>query len=124
MSCLESHSETQDPSIVQQSHLAGETLVTCPVARERIEIYTQVLVPAGALPGRHRTVETTDLILRLVASARAVSATPDRLLQDEPDRRGIAPGSGLPRSIHPGLRTGERPEYFSGFIHLARRVRG
>lgn len=79
--------------------------------------------PAGALPRRHRTVETTDLMLRLVASGRAVSSTPDWLLRGARDVRGVTIGSGLPKSIHLGLRKGERPEYLSGFTHLAREVR-
>jgi len=117
-----SHPLTAKARVVPED-LAHETLVTYPVARERLDIYTRFLVPAGALPRRHRTVETTDLMLRLVASGRAVSATPDWLLRGAADVRGIRIGSGLPKSIHLGLRKGERPEYLSGFIHLAREVR-
>lgn len=117
-----SHPLAQKDSVAPED-LAGETLVTYPVARERLDIYTQFLVPAGALPRRHRTVETTDLMLRLVASGRAVSATPDWLLREVPDVRGLRIGAGVPKSINVGLRKGERPEYFSGFIQLARNVR-
>lgn len=108
---------------VAPEDLAGETLVTYPVARERLDIYTRFLVPAGALPRRHRTVETTDLMLRLVASGRAVSATPDWLLRDTPGVRGVRIGPGLAKSIHLGLRREERPDYLSGFVDLARDVR-
>lgn len=103
--------------------LAGETLVTYPVARERLDIYTRFLVPAGVLPRRHRTVETTDLMLRLVASGRAVSATPDWLLRDAQGVRGLRLGDGLMKSIHLGIRTGTRPNYLSGFVDLARSIR-
>jgi LysR family transcriptional regulator for metE and metH len=105
---------------VEPADLSTETLVTYPVARERLDVYTQFLVPAGALPRRHRTVETTDLMLRLVATGRAVSATPDWLLQDMPGIRGVAIGGGIHKSIHLGLRTAtERPEYFQSFVSLA-----
>ena len=108
---------------VEPADLAGETLVTYPVARERLDIYTRFLVPAGALPRRHRTVETTDLMLRLVASGRAVSATPDWLVRETPGVRAVRLGEGLAKSIHLGIRKGARPDYFSGFIDLAQTAR-
>lgn len=104
---------------VTPDDLAGETLVTYPVSRERLDIYTQFLVPAGALPRRHRTVETTDLMLRLVASGRAVSATPDWLLRDADGVKGIRLGAGIAKSIHLGQRKEDTANYLSGFIQLA-----
>lgn len=103
--------------------LTGETLVTYPVARERLDIFTRFLVPAGALPRRHRTVETTDLMLRLVATGRAVSATPDWLVRGAPGVRGVRLGAGIAKSIHLGLRAGARPDYMQGFLDLAVRTR-
>lgn len=107
---------------VEPEDLAGETLVTYPVSRERLDIFTQFFVPAGTLPRRHRTVETTDLMLRLVASGRAVSATPDWLVREASGVRGVRLGQGIAKSIHLGLRTGERPDYMRGFMALAART--
>lgn len=107
---------------VTPDDLAGETLVTYPVSRERLDIYTQFLVPAGALPRRHRTVETTDLMLRLVASGRAVSATPDWLLRDADGVKGIRLGAGIAKSIHLGQRKENTANYLSGFIQLAETI--
>lgn len=107
---------------VDPADLAGETLITYPVARERLDIYTRFLVPANALPRRHRTVETTDLMLRLVASGRAVSATPDWLLRGVKGVAGVRIGDGIPKSIHLGHRTGETANYLEGFIDLAAKV--
>ncbi|MDO5622884.1 MAG: LysR family transcriptional regulator [Paracoccus sp. (in: a-proteobacteria)] len=104
---------------VEPGDLSGETLVTYPVARERLDIFTQFLVPAGALPRRHRTVETTDLMMRLVASGRAVSATPDWLVREAKGVKGVRIGQGIAKSIHLGLRTGERPDYMRGLLELA-----
>ena len=103
--------------------LAGETLVTYPVARERLDIFTQFLVPAGALPRRHRTVETTDLMMRLVASGRVVSATPDWLVREATGVQGVRLGQGIAKSIHLGLRMGERPDYMRGLLELAARTK-
>ncbi len=106
---------------VAPSDLTGEVLVTYPVARERLDIYTRFLVPAGVLPRRHRTGETTDLMLRLVASGRAVSAMPDWLLRGVSGVRALRIGEGIAKSIHLGLRSdADRPDYLSGFVDLAR----
>jgi LysR family transcriptional regulator, regulator for metE and metH len=107
---------------VEPEDLASETLITYPVARERLDIYTQFLVPAHALPRRHRTVETTDLMLRLVASGRAVSATPDWLLRDAKGVKGVRLGAGIDKSIHLGRRTGKAASYMDGFMRLAETV--
>jgi LysR family transcriptional regulator for metE and metH len=107
---------------IQPEDLASETLITYPVSRERLDIYTRFLVPAHAMPRRHRTVETTDLMLKMVASGRAVSATPNWLLRDVPGVRGVRIGEGIPKSIHLGKRAGEAPSYLEGFMELAANV--
>jgi len=107
---------------IEPKDLAGEVLVTYPVSRERLDIYTGFLVPAHALPRRHRTVETTDLMLKLVASGRAVSATPDWLLRTVLGVKGVPLGKGIAKSIHLGRRSGQTDSYMEGFIALARSV--
>ncbi len=107
---------------VEPEDLVGETLITYPVSRERLDIYTRFLVPAHALPHRHRTVETTDLMLRMVASGRAVSATPDWLLRDVKGVKGVRLGKGIAKSIHLGRRKGDTASYLDGFIDLAETV--
>ncbi|MCD1633658.1 LysR family transcriptional regulator [Martelella mediterranea] len=107
---------------VEPEDLAGETLITYPVSRERLDIFTRFLVPAHALPRRHRTVETTDLMLRLVASGRAVSATPDWLLREAKGVTGVRIGEGIAKSIHLGHRKGTRAAYMDGFMGLAEAV--
>ena len=61
-------------------------------------------------------------MLRLVASGRAVSATPDWLVRETPGVRAVRLGGGIAKSIHLGIRKGTRPDYFSGFVDLARKV--
>lgn len=107
---------------VNPEDLADEVLVTYPVPRERLDIYTGFLVPAHAQPRRHRTVETTDLMLKLVASGRAVSATPDWLLRSAKGVKGVPLGKGIPKSIHLGRRSGRSANYLDGFIDLARTI--
>lgn len=109
--------------MVVPDDLASETLITYPVPRERLDIYTRFLAPAHALPRSHRTVETTDLMLRLVASGRAVSATPDWLLYDAKGVTGVRIGNGILKSINLGRRSGNTANYLDGFIQLAMQVK-
>jgi len=122
LAVAENHPLAQRPRI-EPEDLASETLITYPVSRERLDIFTRFLVPAHALPRRHRTVETTDLMLRLVASGRAVSATPDWLLREAKGVKGVRIGEGIAKSIHLGHRKGNRAAYMDGFMNLAEAVR-
>ncbi|MFC0412692.1 LysR substrate-binding domain-containing protein [Asaia lannensis] len=122
LAVVEGHSLAQQHHVVPKN-LETETLITYPVSRERLDIYTKFLIPAHALPRRHRTVETTDLMLRLVASGPAVSATPDWLLRQASGVKRVRIGDGILKSIHLGHRTGETQPYLDGFISLASGVR-
>ena len=62
-------------------------------------------------------------MLRLVASGRAVSATPDWLLRDASGVKGVRIGEGISKSIHLGYRKGETASYLDGFMQLAAGVR-
>lgn len=61
---------------VKAEDLAGETLLTYPVARERLDIFTRLLWPAGVEPGRVRTAETTAMLVELAALGQGVTALP------------------------------------------------
>lgn len=59
-----------------------ETLITYPVDRNRLDVFTQLLTPAKVEPRAIRQVELTAVILLLVASGRGVSVLPDWVLRD------------------------------------------
>ena len=61
-------------SYVKPKQLSGEVLITYPVATDRLDIFNQFLMPAGFAPRRHKTIETTDIMLQMVASGRGVGA--------------------------------------------------
>jgi len=55
----------------------GETLITYPVDRARLDEFSQLLTPAKVEPAEVRQVELTAVILLLVASNRGVAVLPD-----------------------------------------------
>ncbi|RWR07567.1 LysR family transcriptional regulator [Paenirhodobacter populi] len=103
--------------------LTGETLITYPVTPERLDVFTRFLVPAHCLPKRHRTVETTEMMLQLVAAGRGVSAMPDWILREEGAGlpiRAVRLGEGIDKGLHIGVRRGEETiDYIAGFLTLA-----
>jgi LysR family transcriptional regulator for metE and metH len=55
-------------SHVEPQQLTGETLITYPVDTERLDIYSLFLLPANCRPRRHRRIETTEILLHMVAA--------------------------------------------------------
>jgi LysR family transcriptional regulator for metE and metH len=112
---------------VKPAQLGTETLITYPVSIERLDIYTRFLMPARITPKRHKTIETTDIMVQMVASGRGVAALPRWLAEEYAQmldvvavrlgRRGIA------KQIFLGAREADlNIEYIQQFIDIARRT--
>ena len=104
--------------------LRDQVLLTYPVAPDRLDIYTQFLNPAGVVPKRHKTSETTDIMLQMVASGRGVAALPRWLAQDYATKLPLTllrlGESGIAKQIYLGTRiTDSDIEYLRAFIVLA-----
>lgn len=61
---------------VQPRDLADMQLITYPVDRNRLDIFTQFLDPADVEPAGVRTAELTAMILQLVAAGRGLACLP------------------------------------------------
>lgn len=119
----ESHSLAGRSAALPQD-LLEETLITYPVSLERLDIYTRFLVPAHCRPRQHLTVETTDLMLQLVAAGRGISVLPDWLVREEgadlPIRTIRLGQAGLDKRLNLGIRRGEETTgYIAGFLQVA-----
>ncbi|MGF6961145.1 LysR family transcriptional regulator for metE and metH [Paraburkholderia youngii] len=107
--------------------LMNEELITVPVSKERLDIFTRFLVPAHCKPKYHRTAEQTELMLQLVAAGRGVAVLPDWLVAEEGEGlpvRAIRLGEpGISKCINVGVRNGEEEiAYIAGFLDLAREL--
>ncbi len=114
-----------DAPCVTPRQLAQEVLITYPVATDRLDIYTQFLLPAGVLPKRHKTIETTDIMLQMVASGRGVAALPRWLVQEYASKMDVVPvrlgPRGIAKHIYLGVREGDTAiDYLQAFIAQAR----
>ncbi len=110
---------------IEPHHLDREVLITYPVDRERLDIYNQFLLPAGIAPRRHKTIETTDIMLQMVASGRGVTALPRWLVQEYAEKMAISAvrlgPEGIAKQIYIGVREADiATDYVQAFIELAR----
>ena len=62
---------------IEASDFEKETLITYPVERSRLDIFSQLLIPNKVEPAHIRQAELTSIILLLVASDRGVTVLPD-----------------------------------------------
>lgn len=67
---------------IEAEDFRGQTLITYPVERSRLDIFSQLLSPAKVEPSAIRQVELTAVILLLVASNRGVSVLPDWVVRE------------------------------------------
>ena len=105
--------------------LADETLITYPMERARLDVFSQFLTPAGIEPARQRTVELTAVSLMLVASRRGVAVMPDWVLRRESANPDIAmlplgPG-GILRRLYAAIREEDLSQpYMAHVLRLSR----
>ncbi|GBQ78865.1 LysR family transcriptional regulator [Acetobacter malorum DSM 14337] len=114
----------RDAKFVLPEQLAGETLITYPVPPERLDIYTQFLQPAGIGPRQQKQIETTDIMLVMVAHGRGVAALPRWLVEEYASRFELYPvklgKKGIAKKIFLGHReTDEEIHYLRDFIEFA-----
>lgn len=119
------HHKLANADYVQPQHITHEILISYPVDIGRLDIYNQFLLPAGITPKRHKTIETTDIMLQMVASGRGVAALPRWLVEEYALKLDVVPvrlgPKGIPKHIYLGAREADISiDYLRAFIELAR----
>lgn len=110
---------------IEPADLATETLISYPVDPDRLDVYNQFLTPAGFSPRQHKIVETTEILLQLVAADRGVAAMPDWLIHhsagDLPLRTVRLGKSGIDKRLYLGMRQADAAstEYLQAFVEMA-----
>ena len=112
-------------AMIVAEDLRDQTLITYPVGRDKLDVFTDLLTPARVEPAAHRHVELTAVILMLIGSNRGVGVLPDWVVRDlrsNPDYalRPLAPGN-VTRRLYACLREEDaaRP-YMAHFLKLGR----
>ncbi|MFI4983112.1 MAG: LysR family transcriptional regulator [Nevskiales bacterium] len=111
---------------VKAEQMTDQVLITYPVPTDRLDIYTQFLMPAGITPKRQKAIETTDIMLQMVASDRGVAALPRWLAEEYAQKMPVVPlklgRQGIAKQIFLGAREADfEIDYLQAFVELARR---
>ncbi|WP_120511614.1 LysR family transcriptional regulator [Photobacterium salinisoli] len=104
--------------------LLDKTLITYPVEQSRLDVYSQFLTPAKCSPRKHKLIETTDIMLQMVAAGRGVAALPKWLAKEYEEKMPVVAvrlgETGIHKHIHLGVRETDLDiDYLSAFINLA-----
>ncbi|MGB0440826.1 MAG: LysR family transcriptional regulator [Paracoccaceae bacterium] len=119
-----SHPLAQKPFVTAQD-FRGQTLITYPVERARLDVFSQLLTPARVEPAAVRQVELTAVILLLVASMRGVAVLPDWVVREVKYNSDYVTRplteQGVTRELYAATRTSDlQKPFFNDLINLAR----
>lgn len=82
MLAIDNHHALREKPYIEPTDLTGQTLITYPVERDRLDIFTRFLDPADMEPAHIRTSELTVMMMQLVASGRGVCCLPNWALHE------------------------------------------
>ncbi|MDT8858406.1 LysR substrate-binding domain-containing protein [Paracoccaceae bacterium Fryx2] len=111
--------------VIVAEDFRDQMLITYPVARDKLDVFTEVLTPAKVEPRGIRQAELTAVILMLVASNRGVAVLPDWVLRDVKTNadyitRPLGPGS-ITKRLYAATREEDATQPFMAhFLRLGR----
>ncbi|MGB6241119.1 MAG: LysR substrate-binding domain-containing protein [Castellaniella sp.] len=111
---------------IEAEDLRDQVLITYPVDRSRLDVFTALLDPAGVEPAGVRTAELTPMIVQLVASGRGVAALPNWALEEYRSLPGLhicRLDDGIWRTLQAGIRAEDADTaYVQAFLEQAKRT--
>jgi LysR family transcriptional regulator for metE and metH len=112
---------------VEAEDFRNELLITYPVERARLDVFSQLLIPAKVEPRSVRQVELTAVILLLVASNRGVAVLPDWVVREVRYHSDYVTRplteKGLTRRLYAATRAEDTTKPFlAHLLRLARRI--
>lgn len=110
---------------LQPEDLRGETIITYPVERARLDIFKYFLDPPGIEVKSVRTSELTLMMVQLVVSGRGVCALPNWVLAEYVEKSLISVRSAGAQGVWPTLYAAVREEqletpFMQDFLALAK----
>ncbi|MGC8201906.1 LysR family transcriptional regulator [Aliiroseovarius sp. PTFE2010] len=114
-----------DKPYVEAEDFRDQTLITYPVDRARLDLFSQLLTPAKVVPKAVRQVELTAVILLLVASNRGVAVLPDWVVREVKYNSDYVTRpltkDGITRRLYAAIRADDaKKPYMTHLIDLAR----
>ena len=102
-----------------------QLLITYPVSRDKLDVFTELLTPAKVEPRAQRTAELTAVILMLVGSNRGVAVLPDWVMREVKTNADYITRPLGPEVVTKRMYAATREEdaakpYMAHFLRLAR----
>lgn len=118
-----SHSLASHEFIVAEQ-LANENLLTFPVSRDRLDIFTQFLLPAGVNP-KTKAIESLDIMVQMVGLNRGVTVLPGWLADEYCQKLAVKTirlgEKGLAKTLFAAMREQDvHIHYMQTFVHLGK----
>ncbi|SFN58449.1 LysR family transcriptional regulator, regulator for metE and metH [Roseovarius lutimaris] len=112
---------------VEAEDFRDEILITYPVDRSRLDVFTELLTPAKVEPRSIRQVELTAVILLLVASNRGVAVLPDWVVREVKTSTDYVTRpltkSGVTKRLYAAIREDDADKpYMAHLLRLAREI--
>ncbi len=122
--CARTHPLADKP-FIEAEDFRDQTLITYPVDKTRLDVFTELLTPARVEPKSVRQVELTAVIMLLVASGRGVSVLPDWVIAEEKYGHDFVAKpltkNGLTRRLYAAIRSSEVDNgYMRDFVMITR----
>ncbi|MDS1141829.1 LysR substrate-binding domain-containing protein [Pusillimonas sp. SM2304] len=110
---------------IEPEQLADQVMITYPVERQRLDVFTAFLDPAGIEPASLRKAELTPIIAQLVASQRGVAALPNWALTEYLNQGWLRichlGEQGVWRTLYAAVRAEDlEADYLQAFMKQAR----
>jgi len=110
---------------VDAQDFSDQTLITYPVERTRLDIFSQLLIPAKIEPKLIRQVELTAVMLMLVGANKGVAVLPDWVIRSADVGNGLVTlpvtKQGLVRQLYAAVRRDDEAKPFmERFIALGK----
>lgn len=108
--------------VIEADELSGELLLTFPVPHERLDIYTQFLMPAGISPA-HKVMESLDIMIQMATLGRGVTVLPNWLAKQYQSQLEVTTlrlgKKGVMKTLFAAMREDEQATpYMQRFVEL------
>jgi LysR family transcriptional regulator, regulator for metE and metH len=114
-----------EKAFITAEDFKDQVLITYPVSRDKLDIFSEILTPAKVEPRAQRTAELTAVILMLVGSNRGVAVLPDWVMREVKTNADYVTRPLGPDTVTKRMYAATREEdvgkaYMAHFLKLAR----
>jgi len=110
---------------IQAAQLQDQVLLTFPIERGRLDIFSDFLIPAQVRPKTHKQIESLSIMLQMVVHGRGVAVLPEWLAKHYEKEFAVRcchlGDKGIIKTLYAGIKKQDKAvPYLNEFIRLAK----